>query len=490
MSLRALVDMLSASNVSAARAESDNWDETARTLSATVDALYGIKASLASSKETEWVERADERLNQIQQAANSYRRRAKLMSFHADALAVVTTAETKAAEFADAVATPMPPRMRRGFDALYLSSFAPRASASLATTIPMFTELLPNLNTLPALPVSVHELGDPDAPSYEQSPQPEPFRAYYETFGFKDVANATTPTEIIDAIGDINPDVIEAIKAGATQTQAAAVAAPNMPPTLTPGMPNSALPNPNTLTGGAGLPGNLGQGAGVGAFGAPGAAASGRGVSGPRAGSGMISGAAGNNQRPGSPIGAGAASGGAARAGAANGPVKGIRQNAGAVSGGSQSGRASGLPGGAGAGASGGMRPGAGLAPGAGLGAGAGRFGGAGGFGGGGSLGGGSLPGGPGAGPGAGPNAGPNAGPSYGASANNGTNGAGQRPAPGGAPMAYGAGGGPAGNGGQKRNSGKVQAVTSAVERNDNLRALLGEGPLVLPSVIGDNVRD
>ena len=43
---------------------------------------------------------------------------------------------------------------------------------------------------------------------------------------------------------------------------------------------------------------------------------------------------------------------------------------------------------------------------------------------------------------------------------------------------------------GKQRKAAKVQAVTSAVERDGNLRALLGEAPLVLPSVIGNNVRE
>lgn len=35
----------------------------------------------------------------------------------------------------------------------------------------------------------------------------------------------------------------------------------------------------------------------------------------------------------------------------------------------------------------------------------------------------------------------------------------------------------------------KVKTVTSAVERDGNLKALLGDAPLVLPEVIGHNVR-
>ena len=42
----------------------------------------------------------------------------------------------------------------------------------------------------------------------------------------------------------------------------------------------------------------------------------------------------------------------------------------------------------------------------------------------------------------------------------------------------------------QDRGAAKVKTVTSAVERDGNLRALLGEAPLLLPGIIGHNVRD
>ena len=55
----------------------------------------------------------------------------------------------------------------------------------------------------------------------------------------------------------------------------------------------------------------------------------------------------------------------------------------------------------------------------------------------------------------------------------------------GGAPMGAGAGAG----GANRKGGSKVKSVTSAVEREGNLRALLGEAPLVLPPVIGAEVR-
>lgn len=50
---------------------------------------------------------------------------------------------------------------------------------------------------------------------------------------------------------------------------------------------------------------------------------------------------------------------------------------------------------------------------------------------------------------------------------------------------------GATGNRGRVREkaSTKVRTVTSAVERDGNLKALLGDAPLLLPSIIGHNVK-
>lgn len=66
-------------------------------------------------------------------------------------------------------------------------------------------------------------------------------------------------------------------------------------------------------------------------------------------------------------------------------------------------------------------------------------------------------------------------------------NGAGARGAVAGGPGMY--GGGHRGAGANSGKRGKVQAVTSAVEREGNLKALLGEAPEVVPGVIGAWVR-
>lgn len=54
----------------------------------------------------------------------------------------------------------------------------------------------------------------------------------------------------------------------------------------------------------------------------------------------------------------------------------------------------------------------------------------------------------------------------------------------------YGVAPGMGARGGKQQKRGRVQAVTSAVEREDNLKALLGEAPEVVPGVIGAWVRE
>ena len=395
MTLHILEQLLAATNIAAAEAEAANWTLMARAIDESVVALFGVKNSFATSLETRWVRRGDERINRIQHAGNAYARRADAMSMHTSALAKSAAAETAMAAAAAAVAVGLPPTIRPAYEATYLASFGPRASSQLVATIPTFTKLLPDLDQVPGNPFDIREAKQPAAPSFDRSPLPKVIRDSFMALGHGDLAHAATPDDVINAYGKVNPDVVEAIKAGSTQTQAASLSAPSMPPTLNPG---------------AGMPG--------GAPGGPGSAA------------GM------NSISPGA-IGSNAA---------------GVGSSTGANTGG---GLATGI------GASG-----KGMGPGGGMGSGGGPLNGAG-------------------APGTGAAPGANA---YSASGTNPSAQARSTTVAGG-PMAMGTGGGAGGQGNQRK-AAKVQAVTSAVEREGNLKALLGEAPLVLPNVIGHNVRD
>lgn len=434
MSLRVLERLLAASNVAAAEAEAANWTMAARALDESVMALFEVKNSFSTSMETTWVQRGDAHVNKIQRAGNVYARRADAMSAHTTALGSLASAETVMAAVAATAAMALPPAMRPAYEAQYLAVFAPRATSQLAATVPSFAQLLPDLDQLSGNPFDIREVNAPDAPSFERSPLPKIVQESFRALGHADLARATTPNDVINAYGKVNPDVVEAIKAGATQTQAASLAAPSIPPSLTPGA---------GMAGGA--PGNLASG-GVGS--GPGLSTMSPGSVGSAAASASVAGG-------GAP--AGGVAGGAGSFG--GGSSRGQQSNRGALSAGRAGGAASGLAAGIGAG---------GIAGGQAGGIGAGGLG-MGGF----------ASGAPLAGPGMG----------AGAGAAPGTQGTqGRATAFAGGPM--GIAGAGQGQQGKQRKAAKVQAVTSAVERDGNLRALLGEAPLVLPSVIGNNVRE
>lgn len=434
MSLRVLERLLAASNVAAAEAEAANWTMAARALDESVMALFEVKNSFSTSMETAWVQRGDAHVNKIQRAGNVYARRADAMSAHTTALGSLASAETVMAAVAATAAMALPPAMRPAYEAQYLAVFAPRATSQLAATVPSFAQLLPDLEQLSGNSFDIREVNAPDAPSFERSPLPKIIQESFRALGHADLARATTPNDVINAYGKVNPDVVEAIKAGATQTQAASLVAPSIPPSLTPGA---------GMAGGA--PGNLASG-GVG---------SGAGLN------AMAPGSVGSNAASASAAGGGAPAGGVAGGAGSfgGGSSRGQQSHRGALSAGRAGGAASGLAAGIGAG---------GIAGGQ-----------AGGIGAGGLGMGGIASGAPLAGPGMG----------AGAGAAPGTQGTqGRATAFAGGPMGI-AGAGQSQQG-KQRKAAKVQAVTSAVERDGNLRALLGEAPLVLPSVIGNNVRE
>lgn len=570
--LLALNNKLATTNFAAPAAEAAFWETVAAKVTTAVQELFGPKQSLATSLETDWVRMGDQRISRIQHAGAVFAANAHQMAAHATALGNAIGSEAVLAAAASATyGSIVQPAARKTFEQAYLAAYPPRATAGLTATVPTFTKLLPDLDRMSGDSFSVNELSRPAAPSFERSPLPQVVREAFAANGHGDLAHAATPMEVISEYGQPNSDVLEAIAAGATPTQAAAVAAPSMPPTLNPatapagasgllagnpGAPAAAHGRVASAIGSLGSTAALGFPAGrtaaagsrVGAAAAP-AGMSGASVPPPAAGAA----AGGGRHRAvdhASPVSRSAADAGRAGVGggrlATEGSAAPQRGAAGREFGAPGAERAGGLakaPGAAGAAgpagragnpgttraahASVGEMGGAGLAGAPGMAgkknhggaAGAGVAGGAGAGGVSRALGTGSSAGlagvsgsgsaaslagaagsagmplaapGVAAGAGAGPGAlrggagAPVAGAAgYGAPGAAG--GAGQgRSMVGGAPM-----GGAAGRGGQKQgNKGsKVKTVTSAVEREGNLRALLGDAPLVLPPVIGDSVR-
>lgn len=240
--LRLLERLMSASRVSAAVDESAYWNQVAHRLDASVHSLFGVRQQFATSLDTAWVRRADERVSKIQRAASMYATRARAMSMHTTALATTTSAETAFTAAAAAVAAALPIQVRPVYETTFLMAFGPRASAELTTTLPAFSKLYPDLDRISGNPFRIQEVQQPHAPSFNRSPLPEMIRESFVAIGHADLAHATTPHDVVRAYGQVNPDVVESIRAGATQTQVASIAAPSMPPSLQPGLPATMQP--------------------------------------------------------------------------------------------------------------------------------------------------------------------------------------------------------------------------------------------------------
>lgn len=401
-SLPALNSMFSATNPAQAGAAAAQWSTTASTITEAVTALEAAKVSLGTSATTSWVRAALDRINRIQWAGGTYAAHAGAMAAHTTNLATVAAANQVATAVAHGTWLALPsPDQKVLFEQAYLAPFAASLTTGLVPTNPLFNQLLPPLSDMPGDRYDPGGVSAPTVAEFDKTPLPRVVADALAQRGFHDLANASTPAEMLDQFDAVNPDTLEALSAGATPTQAAAVTAPHMPPSLAPG---------------AGM--------------APGGAAF-LGTSGAAS---PVMGAV--------PAGGGAPLSSHAAGGTRSAPVA---ENA----------FVGGVPGGAAAGA----RPGVGRAPGV-LGATPLGVGGTSGGAGRGAL----APSGPGMG-----------------SASSSTS---QRVVPLGGPAA--------GHGSRRpsrdRTAARVKAVTSAVEREGNLRALLGQSPAVLPQVIGYNV--
>lgn len=452
-SLELLSGLLDQARIPDAVAASQFWHSNAAMLRQAVDELNGVKHALASSAETVWVERAITTITQLQNAGSVYAGNSAVLAGHTDALKLTAEAEKLLAAVTVQIARAIPdPSTRASFEASYLNAYSPRVSGSLSATVPTFNRLLPDLRSLPGGSVEVADPRIPSVPNFGEKSLPSVVKEALSANGLGDLAHASSPAEVVQRYGHAGPEALKSIAAGATPTQAASAAAPSMPPPSALSQLGAVSPS-----GAAGVPGAGPMGGAFSPASLPGLAGSG-GATG--AGAGL-----GGSRSPAFGAGPlGASFGGISGAGASGAGATGASGSTGGRGAGALGANARGF---GGAGAMGAMS-----GPGASLGSGA-----MSGFGPGGATGAGSAPA-----PGAGATAG-------GFGAASGTAAGGQ-----GASRQGGFVGGPmAGANNQQRKEGskraKVKTVTSAVEREGNLKALLGDAPLLLPDVIGHNVR-
>ncbi|WKD56977.1 hypothetical protein CAPI_02015 [Corynebacterium capitovis DSM 44611] len=420
-SLPALNAMFTATIPSHALAASAQWSTTAEQLSTAVAALDEVVDLLAPSSVTSWVQAAIERVHRIQWAGATYAAHATALAGHTTSLGTAAQAHQALTAAAHGTWLALPTMEQKlAFEQAYLTPFATHLTTSLTPSNPGFNQLLPPLAEMPVTAIPAGGVSAPEVPSFTATTLPTVVAAAFEKAGFGDLARAATPTDIVGAVtsgaGEVTPDLVEALSAGASPTHAAALASPTLSPSLAPNIGSG--PSLGTMPGG-----------GFGAI--PGLGAS----TGAGAGANMVP----RLHMPGF-----------------------TRPHSAGVAGASPDGNALGRASKYGMGAPGAFGDaglGARRAPAGSLGA-----------------------------PVGGSGANVNRGVDGGATSGSGMNAGSSAGARGGHVVPAG-GGMPGVRGDKERTSRKVKAVTSAVERDGNIRALLGRAPALMPSVIGDNVR-
>ena len=442
-SLETLFGQLIATDVGSMTGISENWLGTATSVGDAVSAIPQALSLLASSSETPAIQRAMSHLSSVEIAGTAYSAKAGILAAHTADLVLVT--ESNSLQTASALAVMRAsgsPGLAKAFEETFLETFSPKLTAELVPVTPSFTQLLLPLDSPSGGGSGVTAPDVQAGRAFESIPLPKVMQDAFADAGYGELARATTPAEVISQVGRPNPDMLQSIAAGATPTQAASAAAPSLPPL--PAGAGASLPGSLSAPVGGAMTGG-GPGLAVAPMGNPGRA--GGGPEGAASGFGGVP-FAGAGAGTGAGTGGARGTGGLGRMGAGGFGTGGFGAGAGAGGLGAGSGSGAGALGaGAGAGA-GGLGPGVGAGPGAGAGAGAG-----------------------------------------GAGSNTFIGGQGNQAARGGAAGVPGAYGGGA-NRGRKGKKGRVQAVTSAVEREGNLKALLGEAPEVVPGVIGAWVRE
>lgn len=427
-SFESLVSNILTTNTAIPSGLASNWTSNAQRIYEMVEAIAPAIASLESSAETEFVAQAIARLQLIQAAGSEYAANSAALAGNNTGLAALASSSqlmAAAAQAAAIAAEAVSPAAVKAVKEAFVSSYPMYVNSYLPATNPTFVKLLPDLTDVTGSDFSISGPPAPTAPEFGDAPMPAGLASIFANNGYTDLANARGPQDVLQQFGKPNPDMLNAIASGATPTQVASAQAPTLPP---PGALNAPAAN---VAPGAGLHGGLASGAGgLGGAATNAASAAGSGVG------------AGQGAFGGMPMG-GAGGGGRHRAGSLHQQAPGFGSSAGA---------------GAGSPTASGFGSNAGLA-----GGGAGGFAGR---------------------PGAGSTG--SFGSSAGAAGASGSaaNTAGQQGQRGGfmgAPMSQGRG--------KDDKKQRPKAVTSAVEREGNIHALLGDAPLVNPGVIGFNVR-
>uniref|UniRef100_UPI00211E79F5 hypothetical protein n=1 Tax=Corynebacterium cystitidis TaxID=35757 RepID=UPI00211E79F5 len=449
-SLSVLASQYAATNFGVPESMTGQWSALSAKVSDAVECLDGVVADLDSSSDTQAIANAIATTRALQAAGSVFATNTTTMGAATTNLGTGSFAlgqQVVMAAKAYGILLATRPDVAGVFERAFLASYPATVAAALPPSIPSITQLLPSALDPSGLSaggggVGAFRGGDPGVglSMWQDLPFPAVVQEAMEQVGMVEQARMRNPYELAQEFTRVGRDDLDALVAGAVPTSTASVGGPSLPPSVNPVGTVGSTPG---FVVGSGMVGSGMVGSGmVGGVGTGGAGVNPAGGAGVGAGAGT--GASGA-------VGRGAALGGA-------GYGSGNRGGSGVGGGVGLSGRGAGGAGGSGVGS----RPGFGSGVGAG----------------------------PSPGVGVGPGASPGVG--SGAGATTGVGGHGRGGAPIGGMMGAGAGRAAGrGTGQQGVKSSSVRGIkTSAVERKGNIKALLGEGPEVIPGVIGAWVRE
>lgn len=300
LGLEQLVAQLAATDVPTMTGISANWTTTASAIAEAFALVPEAIGLLSGSAETESVGLAMKHIEMIGLLATQYATRSQILGTQTAGLVTLTEASgIQAAAVLGIVRAAVDPIVSKGLEEAYLNTYGPRLTAELLPTVPTFDQLLREINSVNG---GLMDEGDTGTriPEFVKQALPKVVSQALTDAGWKDLAHASTPAEIVEQVGRPNPEMLDLITSGATPTQVASAMAPTLPPAgALGGAPMAGGLGGAGGVGGAGLVSPAGGVSGVGGgFGSPGAAGSfggfggampfaGRGGSGFRGGAGF-----------------------------------------------------------------------------------------------------------------------------------------------------------------------------------------------------------
>ncbi|WP_018296429.1 hypothetical protein [Corynebacterium lubricantis] len=269
-SLIALCGQFAATNFGIPAGMTTDWTSLASTITAAAASLEEVLADLHSSAETEAISQAIANITTLRNTGLAFANNATLMAGHTTGLGTGSlglgqqTASVGATYQALRVVRPDAAAL---LEQTYLNAFPGLATAALAPSIPAINQLLPGMNDPSGTSAAIGG-SEQRVPEPTDLPLPPSVAAAMTEMGYGTAARISNPQSLADEFLRTGPEQLEQVLAGHAPTTTAATAVA-MPPTLNPGgqgipgtLPGASVtPQPsNSLMGAPVLGGSLPNG--------------------------------------------------------------------------------------------------------------------------------------------------------------------------------------------------------------------------------------